>query len=123
MDSAAELSLPRPSVRAMTEGRALAIAAVKRELAEMEAYDAAVEQGLKVRGSRRRAGVSMVYSVRLDTLEVDALERRAVYLGLKPSVLARNLIRIGLQPGRNEEVSLAINRLETAVEELRGLVS
>jgi hypothetical protein len=38
-----------------------------------------------------------VYSFRLDPGEVLALERRAADLGLKPSVLARNLVRQGLR--------------------------
>src|SRR3954447_18683954 len=70
------------------------IASVEREIAEMEAADAAVAAGLAQR--RVRAGRTVVFSVRLDGGEVDALERRAAAIGLKPTVLARNLIRIGL---------------------------
>ena len=71
---------------------------VERELAEFDAIDAAVEQGLAQR-PRRQKGSSVVYSFRLDPGEVMALERRAAALGLKPSVLARNLVREGLRGG------------------------
>ncbi len=38
-----------------------------------------------------------MYSLRLDSEEVAALEVQAAARGLKPSVLARNLIRVGLR--------------------------
>jgi hypothetical protein len=52
-----------------------------------------------------------------------ALDRKAVAMGLKPSVLARNLVRIGLHAGNNQDVALALSRLDAAVEELRALVA
>jgi hypothetical protein len=69
---------------------------VERELAEFGAIDAVIADGLAER-PRRQKGSSVVYSFRLDPGEVRALERRAADLGLKPSVLARNLVREGLR--------------------------
>jgi hypothetical protein len=66
------------------------------ELERFDAEDAAVVAGLAQRSTRRAPGRSTCYSVRLDQGEVAALERRAAAVGLKPSVLARNLIRLGL---------------------------
>jgi hypothetical protein len=79
----------------MTDSRAKRIAAVHRELAELEAVNGAVADGLQLR-SRGAGGPSVVYSIRLDRGELMALERRAYVAGVKPTVLARNLIRIGL---------------------------
>lgn len=94
------------------------IAAAQREL---DAYDAAA--GLvRVRDRRKRAGPSLVFSVRLDLSEIEALERRAAVVGLRPSVLARNLIRVGLSCGGTAELSDALDRLESTVAELRALV-
>jgi hypothetical protein len=78
-------------------GSLIAIAAVERELAEMASANDAVSAGLQMR-SARAGGRSMVYSIRLGRGEVEALERRAAANGLKPTVLARNLIRMGLAP-------------------------
>ena len=63
-----------------------------------------------------------MYSLRLDTREFEALEDRARRLGLKPSVLARNLIRSGLASREGESVARALDRLEHAVGELRAVV-
>ena len=76
--------------------------AVERELAEFDAIDFAVDAALAQR-PRRQAGSSVVYSFRLDPGEVMALERRAANLGLKPSVLARNLVRQGLASARLDD--------------------
>jgi hypothetical protein len=57
-------------------GSRIAIAAVERELAEMAAVDEAVASGLRMRSARAN-GASVVYSIRLDRGEVEALERRA----------------------------------------------
>jgi hypothetical protein len=44
----------------------------------------------------------VVFSVRLSHEEMAALDRKAVVaMGRKPSVLARNLVRIGLHAGKN----------------------
>ncbi len=69
---------------------------VEREMADFDAIDAVVTDGLAER-PRRQKGSSVVYSFRLDPGEIRALERRAADLGVKPSVLARNLVREGLR--------------------------
>jgi chemotaxis response regulator CheB len=94
------------------------VAEVERELA---ALDAGAEQ-LPARDRRRRTGPSLVYSVRLDVEEVEALERRAAALNLRPSVLARSLIRVGLSSGGTDAVSRLIDQLESTLAELRDLV-
>jgi hypothetical protein len=76
----------------------LIVRPIEREIAAMEAADAAVEEALSAR-PRRQKGSSLVYSLRLDPGEVSALQRRAAQLGIKPSVLARNLVREGLSKG------------------------
>lgn len=80
----------------MHEATKIALAAVQRELAEFESVDAAVADDLSAR-STRALSASVVYSLRLDPGEMAALRRRAASYGLKPSVLARNLIREGLR--------------------------
>jgi hypothetical protein len=101
------------------------IASVMREL---EALEASASLGANLapsgrRGSQGAAGPSAVFSVRLDRDELEALESRALVLGIKPSVFARNLIRLGLaQPG-NRDASAVLDRLESAVDELRALVA
>jgi hypothetical protein len=109
-------------VSIMTNAAAAHIAAVERELAEMEAHDAAVAAGLARRRQGPASGPSIVYSIRLDRDEVAALELRAAAAGLKPTVLARNLIRIGLAGPRTAGLSTAVDRLEESVRELRALV-
>jgi hypothetical protein len=81
----------------MNEASRLAIAAVRQELAEMEATDSAVAEDLTRRSHREAVGASVAYSLRLDPGEMAALKRRAASMGIKPSVLARNLIREGLR--------------------------
>jgi hypothetical protein len=82
----------------MDEGSKIAIAAVMRELEEMERAGAAIADDLAMR-SNRVVGASIAYSLRLDPGEMAALKRRAASMGMKPSVLARNLIREGLRRG------------------------
>jgi hypothetical protein len=113
---------PLPSVPAMEETRAQRIAAVHRELAELTALNGAVEDGLQMRVTRT-AGPSVVYSIRLDRGELMALERRAFVAGIRPTVLARNLIRIGLTKSAGCDVVDAVERVSAAVEELRALVA
>jgi hypothetical protein len=43
-------------------------------------------------------------------------------LDVKPTVLARNLIRVGLASRCDDGVAGAVDRLEAVVRELRGLV-
>lgn len=63
-----------------------------------------------------------MFSVRLELGEIEALERRAAAMGVKPSVLARNLIKVGLGAGATAALSRAIERLESTVAEVRALV-
>ena len=84
------------SVLGVDEGSRIAIAAVRRELEEMERADAAIADDLAIR-SNRAVGALVAYSLRLDPGEMAALKRRAASMGMKPSVLARNLIRQGLR--------------------------
>jgi hypothetical protein len=102
--TARELSAVAVSVQSMNteDARRARIAAVEREIAEMEALDAAVAAGLSQR--RVRAQASVVYSLRLDAGEVTALERRAASLGMKPTVLARSLLRRGLTEAMDTNV-------------------
>lgn len=110
-----------PDLVGRPPGSIAAIMAVRRERAEMEALDNAVADGLSMRTVRAR-GTSIAYSIRLDAGEVGALERRAAMRGLKPTVLARNLIRMGLAPSGSADVADAIDRLAAALEELRAVV-
>jgi hypothetical protein len=77
----------------MDETRAQRIAAVHRELAELEAINAAVADGLRMRITRT-GGPSVVYS-----------------------------IRIGLTKTGGCEVADAVEQVAAAVEELRALVA
>jgi hypothetical protein len=95
-----------------------AIRAVEREVAEMAAEEAAVRAGLSARARRRDA--SVVYSVRLDPGEVRALEVRAAAYGIKPSMLARNLVRCGLEERPDVRLAQALNEFEAALGELRA---
>jgi hypothetical protein len=122
VDEAARPSVLLRSVPRMDETRAQRIAAVHRELAELEAINAAVADGLRMRITRT-GGPSVVYSIRLDRGELMALERRAFLAGVKPTVLARNLIRIGLTKTGGCEVADAVEQVAAAVEELRALVA
>jgi hypothetical protein len=58
-----------------------------------------------------------------------ALERRAASTGLKPTVLARNLVRVGLRTRHEDDLSPVIERVadalaeaQSAMDELRSLV-
>jgi hypothetical protein len=62
-------------------GRLAAIAAVQRELGEMAAADQAIATGLRLRSARAK-GRSVVYPIRRDPGEVEALEHRAAVDGL-----------------------------------------
>jgi hypothetical protein len=109
-------------VPSVNEASMIAIQAVQRELEQFEEDDAAVAAGLSRRSARYAPGRSICYSIRLDQGEVAALERRAAAVGLKPTVLARNLIRTGLGAGDSGEAGRVVDRLEAAVQELRALV-
>lgn len=104
----------------MDDARAMAIAAVRAEIAQMEA----LSQPVPLRPQRRRrvTNGSVVYSIRLDPDEVGALEARAAALGTKPTALARNFIRNGLGARDGKAVGPAVERLEAALDELRAAV-
>ncbi|WP_375499460.1 hypothetical protein [uncultured Jatrophihabitans sp.] len=59
---------------------------------------------------------------RLDPSEVNELAERAALAGMKPTALARNLIRIGLAGNRGAELADAVDRLDAVVQELRGVL-
>jgi hypothetical protein len=106
----------------MSDFRLERIAAVQREIDEGDAGDQAVDAHLAGRGRRAGAGPSVVYSIRLDPGEMAALERRAAALGIRPSVLARNLVRTGLRGRDEDRLPGLVDRLDAAVQELRALV-
>ena len=97
--------------------RQMALRVVARELADIEASEAAVRAGLSARARRRES--SIVYSIRLDPEEVRALEIRAAARGVKPTRLARNLIRSGLARDVNLRLAEALDSFEAALAELR----
>ncbi len=70
----------------------------------------------------RSGGAARVLSFRIDAEELAVLERRAALVDVKPSVLARNLVRVGLSADSTDEMSAIVDRLESAVAELRALV-
>ena len=105
----------------MTNIREQILAEVEREIAQMEASRAAIDDALEQRG--RRSGGSIVYSLRLDPGEVAALEGRAGELGIKPSVLARNLIRMGLASPTSVALEGIVDRLDRAMADLRALAA
>jgi hypothetical protein len=111
-----------PFIDGTAHGRALAIAAVQRQLAEFEAADAAVAAGLARAVPRASPGGSSVFSLRLGDGELEALTRRAAALAVKPSVLARNLIRLGLERDYDDRLAGAVDRVASAVDELRAVV-
>jgi hypothetical protein len=99
------------------------IAMVHRQLAELEAGDAVLTTPVPgQRAGKRPPGPSRVYSFRLDVEEVAALRRRAAFLGIPPTVLARNLVRIGLTSPDVVGMNGIVDRLECSVAELRALV-
>ncbi len=104
----------------MPDSREERIAFVRRERAQLEAREAALR--LAPRSQRRSTGTSIVFSVRLDPAEVEALAGRAALIGTKPTVLACNLIRTGRATPHGADVAEAVDRLEAAMSELRSLV-
>jgi hypothetical protein len=97
-------------------------------LNEIEQHDRTQQQNvddLQTANRRRRSAAagSVVYSLRLDPLEVEALERRAKQIGIGPTVLARNLIRIGLVAGTAAELADAVRRASEAIADIRGCAS
>ncbi|HEV7192873.1 MAG TPA: hypothetical protein VGN35_06645 [Jatrophihabitantaceae bacterium] len=103
--------------------RAYAIALVQRDMDEAERADEAIGAGLARRSSRATNTPSVVFSVRLDVGELRALETRAAATGVKPSVLARNLIRSGLAARTSADVTDVLDRLTTVTDELRAMVT
>lgn len=95
---------------------------VRREIEEAKASEAAIAAGLAAGSRRKRNGTSIVYSLRLTPAEVTALERRAAAMGIRPAVLARNLVRNGLRRRPDEEdLARAIDKVDDAVRVLREL--
>ena len=103
----------------MDDTREERVAAVRAELAKLEEADRTVE--LPRRHRRTLTAPSVVYSIRLDPAEVAALESRATQADMKPTALARNLIRTGLAAPRGDALPRAIDQLQASVDELRSL--
>lgn len=95
-------------------------AQLERERAEVQAREAAL--ALKPRRVRKGTGTTVVLSIRLDIDEMRSLEGRAALLDMKPTVLARNLIRTGLRQRGDAGLITAVEQLTALVDEIRGLV-
>ena len=113
-----EPALPREGLSPSELARLQALRAVEQEIAEIEAAKAAARTGLSARARRRQS--SIVYSIRLDPGEVQALEARAAARGVKPSILARNLVRCGLDEDPDIRLAAALDGFEAALTELRA---
>jgi hypothetical protein len=100
------------------------VAEMMREIEQMEVSGREIDDDLRSASRQRRSGSSMsvVYSIRLDRREIEALERRATQMGLRPTVLARNLIRTGLMSEDLSPVVDAARHVVGAVEELQALL-
>lgn len=111
------MSSPLPSLPARS---AQILAYVHAELAALEIRaDAAAHP----RHSRRKLiGPSVVFSVRLDPADVRELEARAEAAGIRPTALARNLIRCGLTNRFSADVPSAVDRVQGALDELRSIL-
>ena len=95
------------------------IAAVRREAAELEMRE---EVGRLPPSRRKRSnGASSVFALRLSHDERTTLEARADVLGLPPSVLARNFIRIGLTR-TDVQTDEVLDRIDSQLIELRALL-
>ena len=117
----APADVDEPPLTESQQARLAAIRAIEIETAELEAAEAALRAGLSARARRREA--SAVYSLRLDPGEVRALEVRAAVYRIKPSVLARNLVRCGLAERPDLRLAEALDGFEAALAELRSAVS
>jgi hypothetical protein len=106
--------------RAVSDIQAYIVGLVEKQLEEFDAAEAAIAANLN---KDRERGAPRVLSVRLDVGERRALERRAAISGIKPSVLARNLIRVGLSRSADTALAEAVTHLESAVAELREAVA
>jgi hypothetical protein len=110
-----------PSLPEWERGRLERIASVQRELARMAEADEAAAR-LPPRRRRRTSGSSVVFSIRLDPAELAALEQQAALTHIKPTVLARNLVRTGLYSRNPSALANAVDRLNSAIEEVRSLL-
>jgi hypothetical protein len=110
-----------PSLSDAERGRLESIASVEREPARFAAEDEAAAR-LPPRPVRRRTGASVVLSVRVDPAQLAALERQAAVIGIKPTVLARNLVRAGLSCPGSSALVHAVDQPDAAVAELHSLV-
>lgn len=79
-------------------------------------------EALVPRTRKRVPGPTTVYSIRLDHDEVRALQLRSARIGIKPTALARNMIRVGLSTPFDHKLSAVVDRVEAAMEELREFV-
>jgi hypothetical protein len=99
-------------------GRAARIAYVARELEQLKNDDFRVAEKL-ARGSYPDDGPARMFSMRLRPAEIAALDERAAQLRLKPSMLARNLVRAGLRAGhRPDAAKPSIERLVEVLDNL-----
>jgi len=96
----------------------LAVEAIEREMASWNEPRPKPPR----RRPRQNRNDSISYSIRLYPEEVEMIEARAEKLGVRPTGLARNLIRSGLASGGLDEVTDTLDRLEQVVAELRSLV-
>ena len=65
----------------------------------------------------------MVFALRMDPREVQALERRAYAVGTKPSVVARNLIRAGLSRPADLTLTALASQADALAARLREAAS
>lgn len=87
---------------------------------EVEAAEATRDQPMSDNDIRRRPNRTEVMSLRLNTVELSALQRRAEVLGVSASELARNLIWQGLNTG-GASVESTIEELQRDLDRLRQL--
>ena len=102
-------------------GRLERIASVDRDLARFAAEDEAAAR-LPPRQVRRTTGASVVLSIRVDPAELAASERQAAVIGIKPTVLARNLVPAGLSCPGSSALVHAVDQPDAAVAQLHSLV-
>jgi len=101
-----------------------AIESVRRQMEELRSADAAIAAGLARRTRRDTRRASVVFSLRLDPVELRAIETRAAAVDIKPSVLARNLIRAGLLASAPDlRATKALARVSAAIADLRELLT
>lgn len=108
-----------PSQEASRQARAI----VAAQDAEWKAAQRFLDQSDDLRRRRRRGRGSVVFALRLDPRELEALERRAYAVGNKPSVVARNLIRVGLSRPADLTLTSLAGEAEDLAARLREAAS